>query len=126
RDPQLLAALERSAGFMLRRQHEDGTISLGGTNFHSPPDTGFVINGMTQIYKLLHRGDWEPVRAVEEKVKLFLERAIPAMLSGGCHTPNHRWVIAAALGSLHELFGDERLISRAEEWLAEGMDCTND
>ncbi len=125
-DEQLLGALERAADFMLRRQHEDGTISLGGTNFNSPPDTGFVINGMAQIYRLLHRETWEPVHAVADKVKMFLERTIPAMLTGGCHTPNHRWVFAAALGSLYELFADERLIARAEEWLAEGMDCTND
>jgi hypothetical protein len=126
RDPQLLAALERAADFMLRRQHEDGTISLGGTNFNSPPDTGFVINGMAQIYRLLSRQDWNPVSGAAGKVKLFLERTIPAMLTGGCHTPNHRWVIVAALGSLYELFDDPRLVARAEEWLAEGMDCTND
>ena len=125
-DPQLLSALDRAMDFMLRRQHEDGTISLGGTNFHSPPDTGFVVNGMVQIYRVLASCDQEGAAAVAAKVKRFLARALPAMLTGGCHTPNHRWVIVAALASLHGIFGDERLIRRADEWLAEGLDNTLD
>lgn len=160
RSAELLSALDRTADFMLRRQHGDGTISLGGTNFNSPPDTGFVINGMAQIYWLLQgvaegagtagaagaggesgqAGTTGVVREFGEagkagisgvagtaaKVKLFLERTIPAMLTGGCHTPNHRWVLVAALSALYRIFGLESLVRRADEWLAEGLDGTND
>jgi hypothetical protein len=126
RDPQLLAALESAAEYMLRRQNEDGTISLGGTNFNSPPDTGFVVVGMSQIYLLLLKHPWEPLGPVIGKIKLFLERTIPALLTGGCHTPNHRWVITAALGFLFEIFRIAELLTRANEWLAEGMDCTEE
>jgi hypothetical protein len=59
-------------------------------------------------------------------VRLFLERTVPAMLTGGCHTPNHRWVITAALSLLYEIFQLPELLARAEEWLAEGMDITAD
>jgi len=126
RDEQVIAALDRAADYMLGRQHEDGTISLGSTNFHSPPDTGFVVTGFVQLYRLLAGAKDERVRAIADKLKLFLERTIPAMLTGGCHTPNHRWVMTAALGSLYDLFGMEELIRRADEWLSEGMDCTLD
>lgn len=44
----------------------------------------------------------------------------------GGHTPNHRWVLCAALGFLHELFGMKEAVLRAQEWLAEGMDMTPD
>ena len=48
------------------------------------------------------------------------------MLTGDCHTPNHRWILTAALGFLYKLTGREELKQRAEQWLAEGMDCTED
>lgn len=126
RDEHLLAALHKAADYMLGRQHADGTISLGGTNFNSPPDTGFVVTGLAQLYQLLHRDPWERLKPVATKLKLFLERSIPALLTGGCHTPNHRWVLTAALASLYNIFQLEELVRRAEEWLAEGMDCTAD
>ncbi len=121
-----LAALDRAADFMLRRQHEDGTISLGGTNFHSPPDTGFVAAGFCQLDKVLAACGWAPMEPVAAKVRRFLERTIPAMTTGGVHTPNHRWVVVAALSGLYGIFGGEALVRRAEAWLAEGMDATDD
>ncbi|MBW7462267.1 hypothetical protein K0U00_50270, partial [Paenibacillus sepulcri] len=48
------------------------------------------------------------------------------LLTGGCHTPNHRWVITAALGFMYKLTGQPELKERAEQWLAEGIDCTED
>jgi len=126
RDERVLNALNKCADYILVTQHDDGTISLGGTNFNSPPDTGFVVAGVAQIYQLLNRDSWELLKPIAVKVKLFLERTIPAFLTGGCHTPNHRWVITAALGSLYEIFKLEDLVNRADEWLAEGMDCTED
>ncbi|MCM3781504.1 hypothetical protein M3231_00805 [Neobacillus mesonae] len=126
RDKQLLSRLELAAEFVLRRQHEDGTISPGWTNFHSPPDTAFVVVGYAQLYQLLERQDWEPVSTVLANMRLFLERTIPALLTGGGHTPNHRWVLCAALGFLYELFGLKEAADRAQEWLAEGMDITPD
>lgn len=122
----LRAALERAVEFMLRRQHADGTISLGGTNFNSPPDTGFVVAGFCQMYGLLASCGWAPMEPVAEKVRLFLERTIPALTTGGVHTPNHRWVVVAALSGLYGIFGEEALVERAEEWLAEGLDYTDD
>ncbi|MDR6549001.1 hypothetical protein [Paenibacillus qinlingensis] len=125
-DSFLLNALDKAVSFMLNRQHADGTISLGSTNYHSPPDTAFVVGGVTQMYQLLHKHDWAEVTPVADKLKLFLERTIPAMLTGGCHTPNHRWVITAALSLLHEIFPQPALLARAEDWLAEGLDMTED
>jgi hypothetical protein len=125
-DPMLLNRFELAADFMLNRQHKDGTISLGSTNFNSPPDTGFVVGGVALIYKLLQTHEWEKLQPAAAQIKLFLERTIPAMLTGGCHTPNHRWVIVAALAMLHDIFPMPELIARADEWLAEGMDITAD
>jgi hypothetical protein len=125
-DERLLGCLERASHYMLKQQHSDGTISPGWTNYHSPPDTGFIVVGMAQYYRLLAAHAWEPIKTAAAPIRLFLERTVPAMLTGGCHTPNHRWVMTAALASLNELFPDEALVDRAEEWLAEGMDLTED
>ncbi|WP_426446737.1 hypothetical protein ACP26L_23075 [Paenibacillus sp. S-38] len=125
-DNGLLEAFGLACDFILNRQHPDGTVSLGSTNFNSPPDTAFVVGGLAQVYRLLEEHEWAPLAEAREKLRLFLERTIPAMVTGGCHTPNHRWVLTAALSMLHELFGQPELAARAEEWLAEGMDITAD
>ncbi|WP_438444097.1 hypothetical protein [Gorillibacterium sp. sgz5001074] len=125
-DLQLLDRLEKLVRFMLSHQHEDGTISPGWTNYHSPPDTAFNVVGLSQVYKLLQRCGWEPAQPVADGIRRFLEQAVPAMLTGGVHTPNHRWVLSSALGALYDLFGLEALKERAGEWLAEGLDITPD
>lgn len=127
-DESLLARLELAAAYMLRFQHEDGTISPGWTNVHSPPDTGFVVVGLVQVYELLaaHAQQWEQLAKLTEAIKLFLDRTMPALLTGGCHTPNHRWVMTAALGFMYKLTGRQALWDRAQSWLAEGMDITAD
>lgn len=126
RDETLLERLRLASEFVLRHQHSDGSISPGWTNYHSPPDTAFVVVGYSQLYQLLNQQDWAPLKPVLDNMRLFLERTIPVMLTGGCHTPNHRWVLCAALGFLHEIFGIEEAVQRAEQWLAEGIDITPD
>ncbi|MFM9277640.1 hypothetical protein [Paenibacillus jiagnxiensis] len=126
RDERLLARLLLATEFVLRAQHEDGSISPGWTNYHSPPDTAFVVVGYAQLYQLLTQQEWVPLQPVLDNMLLFLKRTIPVMLTGGVHTPNHRWVLCAALGFLYKLFGLEEAVQRADQWLAEGMDITPD
>ncbi|MEK5033901.1 hypothetical protein MKY96_20785 [Paenibacillus sp. FSL R7-0302] len=126
RDEELLDRLKLATEFVLRFQHQDGSISPGWTNYHSPPDTAFVVVGYAQLYQLLAKQEWPPLQPVLDNMLLFLEQSLPVMLTGGVHTPNHRWVMCAALGFLYELFGREEARQRADEWLAEGMDITPD
>jgi hypothetical protein len=125
-DESLLYRLELSAAFIVRHQHADGTISPGWTNMHSPPDTAFAVVGLAQLYELLEKHEWAALETARMNIRRFLEQSVPALLTGGCHTPNHRWVLTAALGFLYRLTGDKELIARADAWLAEGIDCTED
>src|SRR5690625_1801110 len=122
-DTEVGQRIGHALDYMLNKQHDDGTISPGYTNYHSPPDTAFVVTGLSQVYRLL---EVDGAEGLAKKAKLFLERTIPAMLTGGVHTPNHRWVISSALANLYDIFNDEKLVSRAEQWLQEGMDITDD
>ena len=111
---------------LLKLQHEDGTIDLMDTNFHSTPDTGFMTKQTAISYKLLKQSG---TPGMEEALKLFqqfLQKTGEALIVGGIHTPNHRWVVSAALTKLNELWPDVRYVNRINEWLAEHIDLDAD
>ena len=57
-----------------------------------------------------------------DKLEQFVRRAVAGMLTGGFHTPNHRWVIASALVQAHALFPDLDVAATVDAYLAEGID----
>ncbi|MEM7367758.1 MAG: hypothetical protein AAF587_04090 [Bacteroidota bacterium] len=123
---QLILPLERAIDYLLRTQHEDGTIDLYSTNFHSTPDTGFVVEPLTIAYGLLRDEKQEQLSTVLTKLKSFLLNAGEALSSGGIHTPNHRWVVCMALARLHRLFPNTSYLTRINTWLKEGIDIDQD
>ena len=108
-------------------QAEDGLFS-SGENLASPPDSSFTVNDMALVHHLIRvHGRDDPVLAyVRESLALLMTRVTPALLTGGVHTPNHRWEIASALARLDACYPDPRVRARAEEWLAEGVDVAPD
>ena len=116
---ELLARMKLASDFLTRCQHEDGTIDLPVTNFDSTPDTGFVVHRVAAAGKLAEMNGAEEVLSL---VKDFLLRAGSALSTGGIHTPNHRWVVCAALAQINDLFPDKKYIDRIDQWLAEGID----
>lgn len=122
----LLHRMMLAADFILRSQHEDGTIDLLSTNFHSPPDLAFAVERIALCYRLLMSDGSNAVSPLTEKLKDFLLKGGEALVVGGIHTPNHRWVVSMALSWLYELFGDERYRNRIDEWLEEKIDIDED
>lgn len=120
----LLSEIEAAARSLLKMQHRDGTIDLLDTNFHSTPDTAFVLENIVPTYKFLKQS--KGTTAALEPITRFLKNAGEALIVGGIHTPNHRWVVSAALTKLNELFPDPRYTKRIDQWLAEHIDIDPD
>lgn len=122
----LARRIDLALGWLEREQHADGTIDLPTTNFHSPPDTGFVVLDLVLLYRLLERDGSAAARGWLPRLEKFLRRAAEAIATGGIHTPNHRWVASGALAGCYRLFRVPLYRQRIEAWLAEGIDCNAD
>lgn len=118
--------LELAIQYLLKVQHSDGTIDLLSTNFHSPPDTAFSVEILAPAYAFLKASATKGSEAALVALKTYLQRAGEALIVGGIHTPNHRWVVSAALTKLNELWPDPRYVKRVEQWLLEHIDLDPD
>ena len=123
---EVLKEVEEATKALLNMQHADGTIDLLSTNFHSTPDTAFVLESIVPAYTFLKKSNTKGSEKALELLRIFLINAGEALTVGGIHTPNHRWVVSAALTKLNELFPDKRYIARIEQWLAEHIDLDPD
>lgn len=126
RSATLVEPLQLAVSHLLAAQHDDGTIDLPETNFHSPPDTAFCLEVLCPAYILLSTSPEPAFAAVAGDLGGFIRKAGEGLITGGVHTPNHRWVVCAALASVHSLFPDPRLVRRVDEWLAETIDIDPD
>ncbi|MGW7163923.1 hypothetical protein ACWGH3_01125 [Streptomyces sp. NPDC054884] len=105
----------------LRATQTSTGLFAGGDNVQSPPDSAFTVNDVCDAHVLAAGGGTE-LREVTAALADIAGAAFGALLTGGVHTPNHRWELCAALARLHRSFPDHRLLDRVEDWLAEGVD----
>lgn len=126
RDASIVPVMRQAARHLLDVQHDDGTIDLLTTNFHSPPDLAFVLEHVCGAALVL-RGVGRPaVASLLGQLERFIRNGARALAVGGIHTPNHRWVVCMALARANALYPDPRYITRIDEWLAEGIDIDVD
>ncbi|GEC71171.1 hypothetical protein SAMN05443543_101308 [Flavobacterium flevense] len=117
--------LNQSADILLKGQYSDGTVDAGG-NRQSPPDTAFVLESICSAATVLNSNKQTQLEALRNKLKKFIQNAGEALITGGVHTPNHRWVVCAALAHINSLYPDVRYINRINQWLAEGIYLNQD
>lgn len=123
---EVLSAMLLASEFLMNAQYDDGNIDLPSTNFHSPPDTAFVVEPLCIAYSLLLAHKIEETHDLLENLKHFLLNAGKALTIGGIHTANHRWVVCMALARLNNLFPNQTYLDRIDEWLAERIDIDPD
>lgn len=120
----LIAPMERASRILLEAQHSDGTIDSG--NLNSPPDTGFVLETTCTAMSVLRRAADPRLAPILENLTRFVQAGGEALVAGGVHTPNHRWVICSALAKIHALFPAQKYVNRIDDWLGEGIDIDSD
>ncbi len=123
--PEMLACADRLIQNLLNHIHPDGTINYFACNFHSAPDTAFVALALAKPAKLI-KAETDAEKAFQEKLYRLLKAMADGMVTEGFHTPNHRWVISAALALVNTLIPDRRYVKRIEEYLVEHIDCNED
>jgi hypothetical protein len=113
-----------AADYLLRAQRPSGLIDLRNCNYDSSPDTGFAVQLLCAALALgrPRAGQDADFDALLAQIEQFVRRAVPGMLTGGFHTPNHRWVIASALAQAGALFPDLPVGPTIAAYLAEGFD----
>lgn len=109
----------------LRAAQTTTGLFAGGDNVQSPPDSAFTVNDVCDAH-VLAAGAGPELHDVTAALAEIAGAATGSLLTGGVHTPNHRWELCAALARLHRSFPDDRLLDRVEEWLAEGVDIDAD
>lgn len=123
KNPVLVERIKLAADFVQRSLSPDNNIYLPITNFNSPPDTAFAIRGSAETVLIARQAKAnEILKIIEPLVKKMSE----ALITGGIHTPNHRWVVCAALAQANELWPNPAYIRRIDQWLAEGIDLDSD
>jgi hypothetical protein len=127
RDASVLKAVSAMLDFALARLHDDNTWNLYTCNMRSSPDTAFGTIILAKMYKISTGfAETEQERLISGKIYNLIERCSSGISAGGFHTPNHRWVISAALALSRNITKNETLLPVIERYLVEGIDCNGD
>lgn len=124
----LRSAMEKCLDRLELLQGPTGLFS--GTNLSSPPDSAFTINDACIALEIVAGAGTAAdagIADVGNRLRAVVERVTGALLTGGVHTPNHRWELCAALARIHSLQEREarprpEIAGRIGQWLAEGID----
>ncbi|EIP97706.1 hypothetical protein OpiT1DRAFT_02153 [Opitutaceae bacterium TAV1] len=125
--PRAIAGMD----FLIRSQRPGGLIDLQGANYDSAPDTAFVVQMLVPV--LASGSKWRNIdpawNTLSDRIETFVRRTIPGLISGGFHTPNHRWVIASALALAARFVSgvsDKSVADTVNSLLAEGIDIDSE
>ena len=125
----ILTRILAAATFGRKIRRESGCFDLITTNFDSSPDTGFLVKAIAPVVRAARKATTYGDKGAEKIVEALgeiIQTAVPGMVAGGFHTPNHRWVLVGALSQALELFPDLDGMDTVEQYLAETIDINAD
>lgn len=114
---QLLTSVEKA-------QNDDGTFSAG--NLHSPPDSAFLMTDMIAMIAALRDDSHMMNPPIVARLIAMMRKAGPPLVTGGIHTPNHRWELSAALARIDRVDPNPKYRARIDDWLGEAIDIDAD
>ena len=128
-DGQLVERISQLAEFGRSVRRPSGCFDLIITNFDSSPDTAFLVKAIGPVVRAARaaaaRGD-SGANEIAETLGEIIQTAVPGMVAGGFHTPNHRWVVVAALAISQNLFSEIDVQPTIEAYLSETIDINSD
>ena len=122
--PLIVSKLEALTSQLAKVQSADGTVNIG--NLESPPDTAFLLEPLSAGAFLLKKDNSPALSSINRDIQKFIVKSGEALVTGGVHTPNHRWVICAALARLNVLYPNQKYLDRISDWMGEGIFMDND
>lgn len=119
-------AIQAAFLYMEKHQRPGGCYDLSNCNFASAPDTAFMVNALLNAWWLYEKTADQKFDWLKEPFLRLIDTAATGIMNGGFHTPNHRWAIASCLLSLTKITGRKELKARAQDYLEEGLDLSED
>ena len=121
-------------------QNSDGTLNQLSSNYRCACASAFAAEIFAFSYKILkkHMNENENENESESKSENKTEKEIEkllydyivkagnAMIHGGFHTPNHRWVISGAMALVYGITKNNELLTAINRYLQEGVDQNSD
>ena len=126
-DQHVLDCILKAADFARRSRRPSGNFDLLSTNFDSAPDTAFVVKSIAPVVRLARRNRVDQgAQSISDALGEVIKVGSEGMIVGGFHTPNHRWVLVAALAMAKKLFPDLEVQTTIENYLRESIDVNED
>jgi hypothetical protein len=125
-DSEILDRLALASNFAKEIRRPSGRFDLISTNWDCGPYTAFVVQALAPMVAAARRSSLPEAEQIEQQWSDIIRMAVPGMVAGGFHTPNHRWVLTSALSQALTLYPDLDALSTIEAYLAETVDINPD
>jgi hypothetical protein len=125
-DPDIHRRLLLAAAFARHIRRPSGRFDLITTNWDCGPYTAFGVQAVSPMVSAARRSPLPGSEEINQQWGEIIQTTVPGMVSGGFHTPNHRWVLVSALAQALSLFPDLDALPTIEAYLAETIDINPD
>lgn len=124
-DEALYERLQMAYGYCNHWKHEDGTKDYIDCDFHTAAGSE-VQNLAKNIHIIDSFGSGSRKEELRKQMVTLMQALTEGLVSGGFHTPNHRWIFSGALAAANSVTPDKRYLDKIESYLLEGIDCDED